>query len=117
VLGRSGSARIDALVHDMVEHSDRAGEIVQGAEAGPAMAALRDFMFERVYLGPAVRAERAKIAAVLRRLFEHYVEHPELLPAGEAELPQRVTDYLAGMTDRYCIREYTELQVPRAFAR
>jgi dGTPase len=117
VLGRSGSARIDALVHDMVEQSDRAGEIVQGAEAGPAMAALRDFMFERVYLGPAVRAERAKIAAVLRRLFEHYVEHPELLPAGEAELPQRVTDYLAGMTDRYCIREYTELEVPRAFAR
>jgi len=82
-----------------------------------------------VYLGPAVRAERARIAAVLRRLFEHYVEHPELLPgqgeeapalsAGEAEarLAQRVTDYLAGMTDRYCIREYTELQVPRAFAR
>jgi dGTPase len=137
VLGHSGSARIDALVHDMVEHSGRAGEIVQGPEAGPAMAALRDFMFERVYLGPAVRAERAKIAAVLRRLFEHYVEHPEMLPAeagadelgapagggedragrGETDLPRRVSDYLAGMTDRYCIREYTELQVPRAFAR
>lgn len=136
VLGDSGSARIDALVHDMVEHSQRAGEIVQGAEAGPAMAELREFMFERVYLGPAVRAERTKIAAVLRRLFEHYCEHPELLPAGpggestgggadgaqavaggEAELAERVTDYLAGMTDRYCIREYTELQVPRAFAR
>ena len=29
----------------------------------------------------------------------------------------RVSDYLAGMTDRYCIREYTELQVPQAFAR
>jgi len=104
---------------------------VQGPDAGPAMAALRDFMFERVYLGPAVRAEHEKIAAVLGRLFEHYVEHPELLPAApgasagagagprEAEeaLAQRVTDYLAGMTDRYCIREYTELQVPRAFAR
>ena len=64
----------------MVEHSERAGDIVQGPEAGPAMAELRDFMFERVYLGPAVRAEHAKIAAVLRRLFEHYVEHPELLP-------------------------------------
>ena len=65
----------------MVEHSERAGDIVQGPEAGPAMAELREFMFERVYLGPAVRAEHAKIAAVLRRLFEHYVEHPELLPA------------------------------------
>jgi dGTPase len=125
VLGASGSARIDALVHDMVEQSARAEEIVQGERAGQAMDELRTFMFERVYLGPAVRAEHAKIAAVLRRLFEHYTEHPELLPraagadgaADERELAERVTDYLAGMTDRYCIREYTELQVPRAFAR
>jgi dGTPase len=125
VLGASGSARIDTLVHDMVEHSQAAGDVVQGPQAGPAMGALREFMFERVYLGPAVRAEHAKISAVVRRLFEHYVEHPELLPggrdgegsAGQGDLAQRVTDYLAGMTDRYCIREYTELQVPRAFAR
>jgi len=125
VLGATGSERIDTLVHDMVEHSQRAGQIVQGPEAGPAMSQLRDFMFERVYLGPAVRAEHAKIAAVLKRLFDHYVEHPELLPAGPAgdggradeDLARRVTDYLAGMTDRYCIRAYTELQVPQAFAR
>ncbi len=117
VLGRSGSARIDALVHDMVERSEREGEIVQGEEAERAMGQLREFMFERVYLGPQVRAERERIEGVLRRLFEHYVEHPEQLPGpGEGELAQRVTDYLAGMTDRYCIRAYTELQVPRAFA-
>jgi dGTPase len=118
VLGHSGSQRIDTLVHDMVEHSERAGDIVQGPEAGPAMNALRDFMFEHVYLGPAVRTEHERIANVVRRLFEHYVEHPELLPTAEVvDLPQQVTDYLAGMTDRYCIREYTDLQVPRAFAR
>jgi dGTPase len=138
VLGSSGSERIDTLVHDMVEHSAQAGDIVQGPQAGPAMDALRDFMFERVYLGPAVRAEHAKIAGVVRGLFEHYVERPELLPAapaalardgaagegaamgpvrGEGDLARRVTDYLAGMTDRYCIREYTELEVPQAFAR
>jgi dGTPase len=134
-LGDSGSARIDALVHDMVEHSQAAGDIVQGERAGSAMQALRAFMFERVYLGPAVRAEHDKIAHVLRRLFEHYVDHPELLPAsaagvgrdgeqggdrepaGAGELGERVTDYLAGMTDRFCIRLYTDLEVPRAFAR
>ncbi len=133
-LGRSGSARIDALVHDMVEHSERAGEIVQGDEAARAMGQLREFMFERVYLGPEVRAERERIAGVVRTLFEHYVEHPELLPArpagggsmpsrrpsrhadaaeseardGEPDVAQRVTDYIAGMTDRYCIRAYTD---------
>jgi dGTPase len=128
VLGASGSARIDALVHDMVEQSARAGEIVQGAQAGPAMAALRDFMFERVYLGPAVRAEHRRIARVVRRLFEHYVEHPQELPGGagaldaagevgEDALAQRVTDYVAGMTDRYCIARFTQLEIPQAFAR
>jgi dGTPase len=124
VLGSSGSARIDTLVHDMVEHSQAAGDIAQGPQAGPAMDALRDFMFERVYLGPAVRAEHRRIAGVVRRLFEHYVEHPEELPGGagaalgqESELAQRVTDYLAGMTDRYCIARFSELEVPQAFAR
>jgi dGTPase len=125
VLGSSGSARIDALVHDMVEHSALEGDIVQGPSAGPAMAELRDFMFERVYLGPAVRAEHRRIESVVRRLFEHYVEHPEMLPGGgvgagagdEEWLAAAVTDYLAGMTDRYCIREYTDLQVPQAFPR
>ncbi len=124
VLGGSGSARIDALVHDLVEESARAGDIVQGPEAGPAMGELRKFMFERVYLGPAVRAEHERIAGVVRRLFEHYADRPEQLPPApgapaheQDDLPQRVTDYLAGMTDRYCIREFTELQVPKAFAR
>jgi len=121
VLGSTGSQRIDALVHDMVEHSALAGDIVQGPEAGPAMAELRKFMFEHVYLGEAVRAEHTRIANVVRRLFEHYVERPELLPDGHpttrSDLAERVTDYVAGMTDRYCIREYTELEVPRVFAR
>jgi dGTPase len=119
VLGDTGSRRIDTLVHDMVEHSARAGAIVQGPAAGEAMAQLRRFMFEHVYLGPAVRAEHERIAGVVRRLFEHYSDHPETLPVEvpEGGLGRAVSDYLAGMTDRYCIRAYTELQVPRAFAR
>jgi dGTPase len=128
-LGSTGSQRIDALVHDMVEHSALAGDIVQGPVAGPAMAQLRAFMFEHVYLGEAVRAEHARIANVVRKLFEHFACHPELLPSavtgfsasgGEhadgkrgGDLAERVTDYVAGMTDRYCIREFTDLEVPR----
>jgi dGTPase len=120
VLGTTGSARIDALVHDMVEHSALAGDIVQGEGAGAAMNELRDFMFDQVYLGESVRAEHERIANVLRTLFEHYVAHPEVLPphaVAGADLAQRVTDYLAGMTDRYAIRAFTDLSVPREFAR
>jgi dGTPase len=118
LLGATGSARIDALVHDLVERSAAAGDIVQGEEHGRAMDALRTFMFEGVYLADAPRREHAKIARVLRGLFDHYCEHPELVPASVpgADLPQRVTDYLAGMTDRFAIRAFEELCVPRAFS-
>jgi dGTPase len=118
VLGDGGSARIDTLVHDLVEHSARAGDIVQGEEVGGAMSRLRTFMFERVYLGTAARAEHARIERVLRGLFDWYCDHPEELPPtlDGAALADRVTDYLAGMTDRYAIRAWTERFVPRGHA-
>jgi dGTPase len=118
VLGDTGSERIDRLVHDLVEHSERAGDIVQGAEVGEAMTRLRSFMFERVYLGPLARAEHARIERVVRGLFDWYCEHPEELPEGVpgASLDQRVIDWLAGMTDRYAIRAWTDRFVPQGFA-
>ena len=116
VLGDTGSHRIDALVHDLVERSEAAGEIVQGAEAAGAMTALREFMFARVYLGPEARREHAKIERVIRTLFDHFCANPDALPAGSGPLEQRVTDYLAGMTDRFCIRTFEALSVPVAFA-
>jgi dGTPase len=118
VLGDTGPRRIDTLVHDLVEHSEPAGDIVQGEAVGGAMSALRRFMFERVYLGPEATREHAKIHLVVRSLFDHFCAHPEeipdSIPAGSAE--RRVTDYIAGMTDRFCIRVFEALSVPVAFA-
>ncbi len=118
ILGQSGSQRIDALVHDLVEHSEAASEIVQGQVIGAAMAELRSFMFERVYLRPETAREHAKIAFVVRSLFDHYCAHPEGIPASipDGGLSHRVTDYLAGMTDRFCIHAFEEMSVPVAFA-
>jgi dGTPase len=119
-LGETGSTRIDALVHDLVEASEAAGDIVQGERAGEAMMALRAFMFEQVYLGEAARREHARVERVLRTLFEHYAADASRLPDGGgapgADLAQRVTDYLAGMTDRYAVRAFTALSVPASFA-
>jgi dGTPase len=118
VLGDTGPHRIDALIHDLVEHSAAAGDIVQGDRAATAMSELRAFMFERVYLGPEARREHAKIETVVRTLFDHYCQHPEAMPAAVdgGDTAQRVTDYIAGMTDRYCIRAFEALSVPVAFA-
>jgi dGTPase len=111
LLGASGGERVDTLVGDMVERSRQAGEITQSEEVGGAMLRLRKFMFERVYLGAEARAEQERARRALRALFEHYLAHPEEVPAPDpdADDVQRVTDYLAGMTDRFCISTYERL--------
>jgi dGTPase len=104
ILGETGSRRIDTLVHDLVEHSAGADDIVQGEEIGRAMLDLRAFMFERVYLGADAADQRETATATVRRIFDHLVDHPEDLPPGrDGDLSQRVTDYVAGMTDRFAL--------------
>jgi dGTPase len=95
VLGARGSERIDRLVHDLVETSEREGDIRQSDEVGEAMLALRSFMFERVYLAEPARHQHARAHETVRRIFEHLVER------GDAE--DAIVDYLAGMTDRFAL--------------
>jgi dGTPase len=95
LLGDTGSARIDRLVHDLVEESARAGDIVQSEEVGEAMLALRSFMFERVYLAEHSRAEHERAHRVVRRIVDH-------LFAGDRPVDE-IVDYVSGMTDRFAI--------------
>ena len=100
LLGETSSRRIDALVHDLVETSDRAGAIEQSREHRAALSELRRFMFEHVYLGPPARAESARAAAVVERLFTHHLAGSD---------PVAATDWVAGMTDRYALRAHAAL--------
>ena len=95
ILGETGSARIDRLVHDIVEVSDGTESIRQSPEVGEAMLSLRAFMFERVYLGPQAAPEHARARVVVRRIVEHLVER--------GDTPDDVVDYVAGMTDRFAL--------------
>jgi len=114
LLGETPRERIDTLVKDLVANSERAGDIVQSEEIGGAMLRLRKFMFQNVYLGPQVRAEAARVTNLMQNLFDHYVEHPDEIPDGVSdELPLRVTDWIAGMTDRFAFRVFEELNQPR----
>jgi dGTPase len=116
LLGPTGSARIDTLVRDIVARSAADGDIAQSEEIGGAMLRLRKFMFDRVYLGPTARHEHERVRRTVRGLFDHYMEHPEEAPESEpgAGECRRVADYVAGMTDRYCIARFTELSIPEA---
>jgi dGTPase len=100
VLGDRGSRRIDTLVHDLVESSERAGDIVQSDDIGGAMLALRAFMFERVYLGPHAQGEQERARATVRRIFEHLAE--------EGREPDQIVEFIAGMTDRFALSYVAE---------
>ena len=114
LLGPTGARRIDKLATDIVERSREAGDIAQSEEIGEAMLRLRTFMFERVYLGAKARSEHERVHRTLRALFDHYSEHPSEVPEGAAgaDQVQRITDYIAGMTDRFCIATFKRLALP-----
>jgi dGTPase len=95
LLGPTGAKRIDRLVHDLVESSEAAGDIVQSEEIGGAMLSLRAFMFERVYLGPHTRSEHTRATEAVRRIFGHL--------ADRGDSPAQIVDYLSGMTDRFAL--------------
>ena len=107
LLGETASRRVDRLVHDLVEASAAAGDIVQTPRLGEAMLALRGFMFEAVYLRPESADELRRVRHVVTSLFERFHAEPELMPASpEPDLARRVVDHVAGMTDRYALRVY-----------
>ena len=51
----------------------------------------------------------------MRGLFDFYVQHPPVSLVPGATEAERVTDYLAGMTDRFALRAFEEMSVPRGF--
>ena len=95
ILGSTGSARIDRLVHDIVESSEGVDDIRQSAEVGEAMLSLRAFMFERVYLGPQAAPEHARAHEIVRAIFDHLIERGDDV--------DEIVDYIAGMTDRFAL--------------
>lgn len=119
VLGRHHSKRIDTLVKDMVAESMERGDIALSPPVAEALKELRDFLFDRVYIGSVAKEEEDKAIKVLRTLFLFYYEHPEEMPEEyrreDEDLRVRVCDYVAGMTDRYAMRKYHENFLPHVW--
>jgi len=119
VLGHDHGRRIKTLVTDMVEASQAAPDIRMSDSVFRALDALRDFMFDGVYLRGDAQAEQEKAVAMIRALFAHYLDHPAEIPEeyhrAPGDLPTRIADYIAGMTDRYALRTYERLFLPQGW--
>jgi dGTPase len=75
---------------------------------------LKTFLRRHLYQHYRVARMASKAKRIVRELFEAFLSEPRLLPPefqhrGEADLPRAIADYVAGMTDRYAIREHQRL--------
>ena len=121
LLGHDHSSRINSLVLDTIRTSREAGTVMLSPPMEKALKDLRSFMFERVYRNPVAKGEESKAQAMLMKLFEYYINHPDALP--EDFHPQlsfdgmerTVCDYIAGMTDNYAVDKYTEIFIPNGW--
>jgi dGTPase len=118
-LGNGAPQRIDRMVRDVIDSTLACDyeAISMSAEALSALEELRTFMFQNMYLTPAVRNEFVKAQRTLTALFEHVTAHPDDFLSRESDEPveRLAIDFIAGMTDRYAINLFERLFVPKAF--
>lgn len=121
VLGHTSNERITTLVHDMTESSAGQPEICMSPAIERAMLDLRSFLFHEVYESPRAKADEPKAERLVEELFTWYLEHPaemppEYLEQADGEPVQATVDFVAGMTDRYALREYRRIFVPASWS-
>jgi dGTPase len=80
---------------------------------------LKAFLYERMYKAPEVEAVRVGAQRVVAGLAAAYRNEPSLLPRlwqpadpSPVSILRAIGDFIAGMTDRYAIRQYRELVGP-----
>lgn len=125
VLGKSHGDRIDTMIKDIVMASLDKDEILMSEPVQEATDKLRDFMFERVYLDKTVKKETGKARHIMTELYNYYLEDLKRLPESHLRIyeetglnasdDQVVTDYLAGMTDKYVVYTFDDLFIPKSW--
>ncbi|MDB5557096.1 MAG: deoxyguanosinetriphosphate triphosphohydrolase [Enterovirga sp.] len=112
--------RIAALAPASAEDIRAAGHPVIAFSAAMAEAdrSIKAFLFPKLYKHPRLLPVRRDAETVVRDLFVHLTREPALLPddwraglaeASDAQIARRVSDYIAGMTDRYALAEHRKL--------
>ena len=121
-LGGTSSARIGTLVKDVVTET-LAGDLSEIRMSPPVLDAvirLRSFLFDAVYENSTATVEFKKASAILAGLWEKVRERPqEFLDLGTVErdgLDVAVRDFVAGMTDRYAVRLFEQLFIPKPWS-
>ncbi|MFL2647474.1 MAG: HD domain-containing protein [Candidatus Actinomarina sp.] len=111
LLGSPGKQWINNLISGVFKASTNKG-IAMDSEILECMNELREFMFEKVYLREETMEERIKAKEIVENLVLNFEKKPDLLPeqyrTDQTNLENAV-DYVAGMTDRFALKEFSKL--------
>jgi dGTPase len=114
-LTEESTRRIARAAPASIDEARQAGALI-GFSAGLRAEAdvLKSFLYDNLYRHYQVMRMTAKARKIVRELFAAFHDEPRLLPADHQvrvaqEGPRAIADYVAGMTDRYAIREHRRL--------
>ncbi|CAM2167217.1 Deoxyguanosinetriphosphate triphosphohydrolase-like protein [Paraburkholderia sacchari] len=123
---------INTLIVDLIDETSRnlarlAPQSLDDVRAAPPIvahservaaqaAALKRFLYRNLYRHYRVMRMANKAQRIVKGLFEAFSDDPRLLPPAyqthdEASQPRQIAHYIAGMTDRYALKEYRRLFV------
>ena len=123
LFGYSHGERIMNMIENVVKNSDGMPTVAMDEKHTAELNLLRNFMFRNVYKSNSVKREEdlAKLEVVITSLYNYFLKHPKKLPedlqiiAKEEGTNIAVKDYVAGMTDRFAVKMYSEIFVPQKF--
>ncbi len=120
-LGETKSQRINTLVRSAIENTTDI--IALDRDVQSAFDILHEFMFNRVYTNPVCKSEEGKAMAMIQKLYEFFSRNPDALPNEYIEIAWRdgaeraACDYIAGMTDGYALKVFTENFIPSGWSK
>ena len=120
-LGETKSQRINTLVRSAIENTTDIIALERDVQS--AFDILHEFMFDRVYTNPVCKSEEGKAMAMIQKLYEFFSRNPDALPNEYIEIAWRdgaeraACDYIAGMTDGYALKVFTEIFIPSGWSK
>jgi len=109
--GRRRSRQLRTFITAVISSTVREGVVSMDPDIAGALAQLRQFNYERIYMRPDSVAQADAVIEVLRSLVDYFIAHPGEVPGSE-EVPDdadpvswRAVAYVAGMTDRFAFEQ------------
>lgn len=124
-IGSTHGKRINTMIVDVIENSKNLDEIKMSSEISECTSELRDFLFENVYYNKIAKSEDEKTTFIVEKIFEYYKKHFDALPEFYLKIYNEnnftknevIKDYIAGMTDRYAMKIFEDLYIPKPWKR